>query len=258
MTAAEQIIAPPFLANVKQREAAVHWHDRKARVVTIGGAIRSGKTQAAGRLIVETAVEQPAPYLVARSTYRELEDSTKKAMLYGDGALPPLIPPELVEDYRASDNLVRLKTGAEILFRSLEEGQVGKLLNLTLGGIFVDQIEELDGGDEGERVFDTLLGRLSDPRGPRKLLAVANPSGLTHWVHRRLVEEGTRDRGPATSTSPCSTTRRTCLPTTSLRCSPPARRGHLGIAASSSASGAPSRAKPSRSSRSRFTSFGRS
>src|SRR6266516_46281 len=195
MTAAEQIIAPPFLANVKQREAAVHWHDRKARVVTIGGAIRSGKTQAAGRLIVETAVEQPAPYLVARSTYRELEDSTKKAMLHGDGSLPPLIPPELVEDYRASDNLVRLKTGAEILFRSLEEGQVGKLLNLTLGGIFVDQIEELDGGDEGERVFDTLLGRLSDPRGPRKLLAVAHPSGLTHWVHRRLVEEGTRDRG---------------------------------------------------------------
>jgi hypothetical protein len=195
VSAAEQIIAPPFVANAKQVEAARHWHDDAARIVTIGGAIRSGKTQAAGRLIVETAVEQPAPYLVARSTYRELEDSTKKAMLFGDGALPPLIPPELVDDYRASDNLVRVKTGAEILFRSLEEGQVGKLLNLTLGGIFVDQIEELDGGDEGERVFDTLLGRLSDPRGPRKLLAVANPSGLTHWVHRRLVEEGTRDRG---------------------------------------------------------------
>jgi hypothetical protein len=33
-----------------------------------------------------------------------------------------------------------LKTGAEILFRSLEETNAGKLLNLTLGGVFVDQI----------------------------------------------------------------------------------------------------------------------
>jgi phage terminase large subunit len=84
-----------------------------------------------------------------------------------------------------------LKNGSEILFRSLDEP--GKLLNLTLGGIFVDQIEELDEGDDGERLFDTLLGRLSDPRGPRKLVAVANPGSLTHWVYRRLVDPKTRD-----------------------------------------------------------------
>jgi PBSX family phage terminase large subunit len=187
------VISAPFQGTAKQLAAAGHWRDSEARVITLGGAIRSGKTQAGGRLIVETAVDQPATYLIARSTYRELEDSTKKAMLHGDGALPPLIPPELIEQYRASDNLVKLRTGATLLFRSLEEGQVGKLLNLTLGGIFVDQIEELDDGDTGERIFDTLLGRLSDPRGPRKLIGVANPSGLTHWVYRRLVDEGTRD-----------------------------------------------------------------
>jgi PBSX family phage terminase large subunit len=176
-------------------EAAWAWQDPDARVILCSGAIRAGKTQAAGRLIVEAAVETPVPYLVARSTYRELEDSTKKALLYGDGDLPPLIPPELVAEYRASDNLVRLRTGAELLFRSLEEGNVGKLRNLSLGGIFVDQIEELDGGEAGERVFDTLLGRLSDPRGPRKLLAVANPGPTTHWAYRRLVNERTRDPG---------------------------------------------------------------
>src|SRR5262249_42960701 len=157
------------------------------------GAIRSGKTQGAGRLLLETAVETPATFLVARLTYRELEDSTKKALLHGDGSLPPLIPPQLITDYRASDNLVQLKTGATILLRSLEEGQRGKLLNLTLGGVFIDQIEELDAGPAGERLFDTLLGRLSDPRGPRKLLAVANPAATTHWLYRRLVAEATRD-----------------------------------------------------------------
>jgi phage terminase large subunit len=185
----------PFSATEKQAELAHAWHDSATRVVTIGGAIRSGKTQAAGRLLVETAIEQPSVYLVSRLTYRELRDSTQKALLHGDGALPPLIPPEAIDFYRASDELVKLRNGSEILFRSLDDP--GKLLNLTLGGILIDQIEELDEGEDGERLFDTLLGRLSDPRGPRKLVAVANPGSLTHWVYRRLVDARTRDAGTA-------------------------------------------------------------
>jgi PBSX family phage terminase large subunit len=167
------------------------------RVVALDGAIRSGKTQAAARILLEWAVEQPATYLVARSTYRSLKDSTEKALLFGDGGLPPLIPPQLVAQYRASDEMVRLRSGGEILFRSLEEGQVSKILNLSIAGALVDQIEELDPGDAGERVFDTLLGRLSDPRGPRKLLAVANPAGLVSWQYRRLINETTCDPGVA-------------------------------------------------------------
>jgi hypothetical protein len=101
--------ARPFVAMAKQELLARHWHDPACRVVLIGGAIRSGKTQAAGRLLVETALEMPSTYLVSRLTYRELRDSTQKAMLRGDGALPPLVPPEAVEFYRASDELVRLR-----------------------------------------------------------------------------------------------------------------------------------------------------
>jgi PBSX family phage terminase large subunit len=162
-------------------------------VVVLDGAIRSGKTQAAARVLLEWAVEMPAVYLVARASYRSLRDSTMKAMLWGDGGMPPLIPPELVDQYRASDELVRLRTGSEILFRSLEEGQVNKILNLSLAGVLIDQVEEIDPGDDGERLWDTVLGRLSDPRGPRKALLVANPAGLTSWQYRRLVDESSRD-----------------------------------------------------------------
>jgi PBSX family phage terminase large subunit len=184
----------PFLATEKQLEVARAWfsEEPKYRVVLFGGAIRSGKTQSAARLLVETALETPGTYLVARLTYRELKDTTQKAILQGDGSLGPLLPPGFGE-YRASDEMVRLVNGSEILFRSLDDP--GKLLNLTLNAVFIDQIEELDPGPDGERVFDTLMGRLSDPRGPRKLLAVANPSGTTHWVYRRLVNEKTRDPG---------------------------------------------------------------
>jgi hypothetical protein len=121
-------IAAPFRATRKQLELARQWRDPAVRVVCVGGAIRSGKSQAAARLLVETAVERPSTYLICRSTYRELEDSTKKIVLHGDGSVPPAIPPELIRQYRASDSVVRLKTGSEILFRSLEEQNVSKLL----------------------------------------------------------------------------------------------------------------------------------
>jgi hypothetical protein len=69
----------------------------------------------------------------------------------------------------------------------LEENATEKIRGLTLAGAFVDQIEELH-YEEGERLYDELLGRLSDGRGPKKLLAVANPAGLTHWLYRRYYE----------------------------------------------------------------------
>ena len=40
--------------------------DPAARVVVLDGAIRSGKTQVAARILNEWAVEMPATYLVAR------------------------------------------------------------------------------------------------------------------------------------------------------------------------------------------------
>jgi PBSX family phage terminase large subunit len=180
-------IAPPFKATAKQNELARHWKDGGCSRLLASGAIRSGKTQAASRLLVETALESPALYLVARATYRELKDSTQRAMLHGDGSLPPLIPPETIASYRASDEMVTLLNGAQIIFRSLEEHGPEKIRNLSLAGVLVDQIEELR-YEEGERLYDELLGRLSDPRGPRKLLAVANPAGTGHWLYRRFVE----------------------------------------------------------------------
>jgi PBSX family phage terminase large subunit len=187
-------IPAPFVATARQNELAAAWRDPVSRVVLADGAIRSGKTGAAARLLLETAVEQPSVYLVSRSTYRELEDSTKRAFLNGDGTTPPLIPPELVAEYRAGDNLVRLHSGSEILFRSLDDP--AKLLGLSLGGGLIDQAEELDGGKDGEHVLDTILGRLNAP-GPRKLLLICNPAGLTHFVFRRYVSERTRERGAA-------------------------------------------------------------
>ena len=128
------VIYLPYNPTAKQLEAARACNDPHGRVISLDGAYRSAKTQAAGRVLAEWALREPAVYLVARATYRSLKDSTQRAMLHGDGSLPPLIPPEAVAQYRASDELVRLHNGAEILFRSLEVNDVEKLRGLTLGG----------------------------------------------------------------------------------------------------------------------------
>jgi hypothetical protein len=114
-----------FEPTPRQLDAARACLDPAARVVVLDGAIRSGKTQAAARLLLEWAIAQPSTYLVARSTYRSLKDSTEKALMHGDGGLPPLIPPEVVEQYRASDEVVKLRSGAEILF-PLARGSPGR------------------------------------------------------------------------------------------------------------------------------------
>jgi hypothetical protein len=96
---------------VRQLEAARACLDPSARVVVLDEAIRSGKTQAGARILLEWAVEQPATYLVARSTYRSLKDSTEKALLFGDGGLPALIPPQLVGQYTRTPSFFALAGG---------------------------------------------------------------------------------------------------------------------------------------------------
>lgn len=76
--------------------------------------------------------ERPRRVFVHHSAIRELKDSTQRALLFGDGNMPPLIPPELVEGYRASDEVVRLRTGAELMFRSLEENPLARITVVEL------------------------------------------------------------------------------------------------------------------------------
>lgn len=178
--------------NPKQTEFRDAAHGRGVKEALFHGSIGSGKTQICCKMIVAWAMKFPgSTYLVSRATQRELEDTTKKAMLRGDGGLPPALPPTLVKKEYAFGGLnkVILINGSEILFRSLEPDERGKVRNLTLAGFFIDQAEELDDNDEadGDEAFiDELTGRLRDPNGPRRGLYAANPGPEDHWLVRRF------------------------------------------------------------------------
>jgi hypothetical protein len=51
----------------------------------------------------------------------------------------------------------------------------------------IDQAEELDGEDI-EDFYQEIKGRCSDPRGPRKLLLVANPGPQDHLLYKRFID----------------------------------------------------------------------
>ncbi len=190
-------ITDTSVPNGKQAEFYRACEEEDSEEILYDGSIRAGKTQACCRKIVEWAWRYGGRYVVARKTYPELIDSTMAVMMRGEGAMPPALPPQLIQQYKASERTVTLLNGAEILFRNLESAEEGraKLRNLSLNGMFIDQVEELDGEDWAE-LYEELLGRLSDPRGPGKMVLAANPGPTDHWVYRRFIDPETSGRYP--------------------------------------------------------------
>jgi len=194
----EARVRDPFRPNERQQEFFAACDEPGIEEILIDGSIRAGKTQACCKKLVAWAWQYGGRYLIARRTYRELRDSTQVVFLRGEGGLPPACPPELLRGgsvatgYRASDDAVFLQNGAEIMFRSLENdpGALAKLRNLSLNAAFIDQVEELD-DDLYLQLYEELLGRLSDPRGPGKMLLAANPGPVDHWIYQRFVDPDT-------------------------------------------------------------------
>lgn len=199
------ILRDTFRPNPRQIEFWEACWDPRYREILFHGAIRTGKSQAAGKIILAWAMRYGGTYLIARSTIKELEDSTIPIMLQGDGNMPPVVPEQLVDEiWWGEKKKVRLVNGAEIRFRSLEPDQRGKIRNITYAGAMIDQIEELDDDEEDPGFYEELMGRLSDPFGPRKMVAVANPGREDHWVARRF--DVLREGRPADGTKHVRTT----------------------------------------------------
>ena len=126
--------------------ARFHRCDKRVRVVT--GPVGSGKTTAMCWEIWKRAHEQPkgadgvrrSRWLVARSTYRELKDTTFKSWLDWFG------PTRTGCAMRWSDLTHEVRLGdvhLEVVGRSLEtEADVGKLLSLELTGGWLNEARE--------------------------------------------------------------------------------------------------------------------
>ena len=181
-----------------------------AKETVFAGGVGSGKTlSGAFKALVLSHAFPGTVGLVGRQTYRALEDTTKKVMVYGDDK-PAVIPPELVEHKSEAENRWVLKCGSEILFRSLESHNIEKLLSLNLGWVYVDELTETT-----MRLWLTLLGRLRHPVGPRIAWGTTNPNGHD-WVWKRFHPDAGEARG-SIYIQPTHANAKHLAPTTSTR-----------------------------------------
>lgn len=150
-----------------------------ARETIYAGGVGSGKTLSGGVKCLLASMLWPGGVgLVGRQTYGALSDTTQKVLIEGDDK-PPIFDDSLGR-YVAGDRTFEMKNGSTILFRSLEDHNIEKLLSLNLAWFYIDEVTETT-----ERVWLTLLGRLRHPAGPRAAWATTNPNGHD-WVWKRF------------------------------------------------------------------------
>lgn len=141
------------------------------------GGIGSGKTLIGCITMLTWALSYPGDYLVCRQYYPELNITTLKTFL-------EICPPELIEEYRVKDGIIRIKSQggklSNIIFRQLEEPD--KLRSLNLSGFYIDESSQVS-----EAAFMLLQGRLRGG-GLRKGILTTNPNGHD-WQYTWFVKQ---------------------------------------------------------------------
>lgn len=171
-----------FEPNETQERFVTTWEKESV----FAGGVGAGKTLSGAFKGLVAATRWPGGVgLVGRQTYRALEDTTQKVMLYGDDK-PPVIPPELIAHTRsaAQGNSVTLTCGSVILFRSLEPHNIEKLMSLNLSWFYVDECTETT-----LKMWLALKTRLRHPIGPSCGWGTTNPNGHD-WVWHRFHPDG--------------------------------------------------------------------
>lgn len=100
------------------------FHKDPAKFKQYGGGFGSAKTSTCGAEFVQLALTTPNGVgLVGASTYPQLERTSKKQIM-------DMMPEEFILTFQKKDNVMTLINGYEIMFRSFDDEQKLRSLNL--------------------------------------------------------------------------------------------------------------------------------
>lgn len=162
-----------FIFTYQPMPHQARFHADPAKYKMWGGGFGSAKTSTCGAEFVMLALSTPNGVgLVGASTYPQLERTSKKQIL-------DMIPEEFIESYNKKDNILTLTNGYEIMFRSFDDEQKLKSLNLCHAWI-----EEANGVDYS--IFVQLQTRLRHHATKHhKILLTTNPA--MNWVRTEIL-----------------------------------------------------------------------
>jgi predicted phage terminase large subunit-like protein len=148
----------------------------KALFRSFCGGIGSGKSWAGSYDLIRRA-KPGRLYLVVAPTYTLLADATFRSFLAVAEQLGVVEPDDVKKSAPPS---IRLRTGAEVLFRSAD--QPDRLRGPNLSGVWLDEASLMD-----EDVFTVCIGRLREAGEQGWLSATFTPKGRQHWTYETFA-----------------------------------------------------------------------
>lgn len=160
-------------------QAMFHQSGSKFRAY-IGG-FGSGKTKAGCWDTIELLMESPGNFgVICRNTYPELRDTTMRTFFEE-------CPEELIKSTNKTEHSVVFHNGSEVIFRSLDDPN--KFKSLNIGFFFIDEASDVK-----EEAFLILQSRLRNKNSKRLCgFITSNPSTTRHWMYKRFAENPSDD-----------------------------------------------------------------
>ena len=148
----------------------------KASNVVFQGGARSGKTWAGVLKCLLLALEWPECWgMYVAPSYKQLQQAATPH--FTDLGLKLGLAGRW--RWNQTEGRITLPTGGTILLRSAENADA--LLGATLGWCIGDEVALWR-----KQAYDYLMGRLSDPKGPRQAFFTFTPKGRGHWAFDTL------------------------------------------------------------------------
>lgn len=160
-------------------QAEFHASDTKYRLYA--GGFGSGKTLCGCQEVIQQALRYPNNFiLVGAQTYTNLRDTTLRTFLEVVPE-PVLRDGKLSKAFNRAENTLHFENGSTVIFRSMDEPNKYKSLNL--GAFYIDELSEI-----AEEVWLMLESRLRRNNVPRRTgFATTNPEGGS-WVYSKFVQ----------------------------------------------------------------------
>lgn len=145
--------------------------DVRTRHTAFVGGLGSGKSWSGAMKTILYAIGNPGCLiLVCAPTYRQMRDSTMREFF-------KLLPPELIHSFNRSEYELKLKNGTEVLFRSLENYE--SIRGVEVAFIWIDEANLIS-----HKAWRVCLGRLRQPGFPHRSCITTTPRGKKHnWVY---------------------------------------------------------------------------
>lgn len=145
------------------------------------GGVGSGKTMAGSAEAIVYSINNPKSVgCIVAPTYRMLDDVTMVTFFQ-------LLPKDLIQEYRKGDKVLLLRNGSKVYFRSADQPE--KLRGLNLSWFWIDEAALVS-----EMTWKIMLGRIRSSKFPNKGWITTTPKGFT-WIYRRFLEKKNKDYG---------------------------------------------------------------